>query len=116
MLSSQTKDEVTDAAVSKLRTALGGTLSVQNMIDAHEGVIAEAIAKVGFWRRKTQFVAFLTLLFPFFSHPSLKPDRDLPTDISKKLPSSFVTNMTQMSQRPWTNFVPSLELAQKWLS
>jgi Helix-hairpin-helix motif len=58
MLSSQTKDEVTDAAVSKLRTALGGSLSIQGMIDTEEEAIAEAIAKVGFWRRKTGFVTF----------------------------------------------------------
>ena len=72
MLSSQTKDEVVDAAVSKLQTALGGSLSIQGMIDAEEGTIAEAIAKVGFWRRKTGFVAFLTLVCSFFSHAFLK--------------------------------------------
>ena len=54
MLSSQTKDEVTDAAVSKLQEAIGGTLTVDAMIDADESAISEAIAKVGFWRRKTQ--------------------------------------------------------------
>ncbi|KAG6375824.1 hypothetical protein JVT61DRAFT_2681 [Boletus reticuloceps] len=56
MLSSQTKDEVTDTAVAKLRTALGGALSVQAVLDADEAVISEAIAKVGFWRRKTQYI------------------------------------------------------------
>lgn len=54
MLSSQTKDEVTDAAVNKLREAVGGTLSVQAVLDATEATISGAIAKVGFWRRKTQ--------------------------------------------------------------
>ena len=54
MMSSQTKDEVTDAAVSKLRDAVGGTLSVQAILDAPDNTISEAIAKVGFWRRKTQ--------------------------------------------------------------
>lgn len=53
MLSSQTKDEVTDAAVSKLREALGGSLSVPSMIEADETAISSAISKVGFWRRKT---------------------------------------------------------------
>ena len=75
MLSSQTKDQVVDAAVSKLQAALGGSLSIQGMIDAEEETIAEAIAKVGFWRRKTGFAAFLTLvpLFcSFCSHPFLK--------------------------------------------
>lgn len=53
MLSSQTKDEVTDAAVTKLRAAVGGTLSVEAVIAADESVMSEAINKVGFWRRKT---------------------------------------------------------------
>ncbi|RPD55687.1 DNA glycosylase [Lentinus tigrinus ALCF2SS1-7] len=56
MLSSQTKDEVTDAAVAKLREAVGGTLSVDAILQADESVIAEAICKVGFWRRKTQYI------------------------------------------------------------
>ncbi|KAJ3523329.1 hypothetical protein NMY22_g11489 [Coprinellus aureogranulatus] len=56
MLSSQTKDEVTDAAVTKLRTALGGTLNIENMIAADDKVIADAINKVGFWRRKTDYL------------------------------------------------------------
>jgi endonuclease III len=54
MLSSQTKDEVTDAAVSRLRNAIGGSLTVDAIIEADESTISEAIAKVGFWRRKTQ--------------------------------------------------------------
>ncbi|KAI5118317.1 hypothetical protein M0805_006601 [Coniferiporia weirii] len=56
MLSSQTKDEVTDAAVSKLRKALGGSITVEALINADESTISEAIASVGFWRRKTQYV------------------------------------------------------------
>ncbi|KAI0628808.1 DNA glycosylase [Trametes polyzona] len=56
MLSSQTKDEVTDAAVAKLREAVGGTLSVDAILRADESAISEAICKVGFWRRKTQLV------------------------------------------------------------
>ena len=72
MLSSQTKDQVVDAAVSKLQTALGGSLSIQGMIDAKEDTIAEAIAKVGFWRRKTGFVCILffkQLCSPLFPTP-----------------------------------------------
>jgi endonuclease III len=57
MLSSQTKDEVTDAAVAKLRLALGGTLSLDALLAAEEHVIADSINKVGFWRRKTQSVS-----------------------------------------------------------
>jgi endonuclease-3 len=62
MLSSQTKDEVTDAAVDKLRAAFGGTLSLEALLTAEENVVAECISKVGFWRRKTQLVplSFLT--------------------------------------------------------
>jgi endonuclease III len=56
MLSSQTKDEVTDAAVKKLRTAVGGTLSIDAIISADDATISDAIAKVGFWRRKTMSV------------------------------------------------------------
>ncbi|KAI9436322.1 DNA glycosylase [Lactarius indigo] len=56
MLSSQTKDEVTDAAVDKLRAALGGTLSLDAILAAEEHVIADCISKVGFWRRKTQYI------------------------------------------------------------
>ncbi|KAF6764844.1 DNA-lyase [Ephemerocybe angulata] len=56
MLSSQTKDEVTDAAVTKLRAAVGGTLSIENVINADNDTIAEAINKVGFWRRKTEYI------------------------------------------------------------
>ncbi|EIW85638.1 DNA glycosylase [Coniophora puteana RWD-64-598 SS2] len=56
MLSSQTKDEVTDAAVRKLREAVGGTLSMEAIIAVDEGVVAKAIEKVGFWRRKTQYI------------------------------------------------------------
>ncbi|THV06921.1 DNA glycosylase [Dendrothele bispora CBS 962.96] len=56
MLSSQTKDEVTDTAVSQLRTALGGAISVAAIIDADDDTISSAICKVGFWRRKTQYI------------------------------------------------------------
>ena len=56
VLSSQTKDGVTVTAVDKLRAALGGTLSLDALLAAEEQVIADAINKAGFWRRKTQFV------------------------------------------------------------
>jgi endonuclease III len=65
MLSSQTKDEVTDAAVAKLRAALGGSLSLDALLAAEEHIIADSINKVGFWRRKTQFVLNpLSLVLP----------------------------------------------------
>ncbi|KAF9809239.1 hypothetical protein IEO21_07468 [Rhodonia placenta] len=56
MLSSQTKDEVTFAAVCKLRAAIGGALSVDALLAADDSTIGEAICKVGFWRRKTQYI------------------------------------------------------------
>ena len=56
MLSSQTKDEVTDAAITKLREAVGGTLSIDALLQTSDSAISEAICKVGFWRRKTQYV------------------------------------------------------------
>ena len=56
MLSSQTKDEVTDVVVDKLRAAFGGTLGLKALLAAEEHVIANCINKVGFWRRKTQSV------------------------------------------------------------
>lgn len=52
MLSSQTKDEVTNAAVAKLRETLGGSLCVANVMNAEKSTIESAINKVGFWRRK----------------------------------------------------------------
>ncbi|KAF8328835.1 DNA glycosylase [Cantharellus anzutake] len=55
MLSSQTKDEVTHAAVRSLSEALGG-LTVDNILSATNATIEAAICKVGFWRRKTQYV------------------------------------------------------------
>jgi len=56
MLSSQTKDEVTFTAVTKLREAIGGSLSIDAILEAEESAISEAISKVGFWRRKTQYI------------------------------------------------------------
>ncbi|KAF9651900.1 DNA glycosylase [Thelephora ganbajun] len=56
MLSSQTKDEITDAAISKLRAALGGSISIHGVIGADESTISQAIDKVGFWRRKTGYL------------------------------------------------------------
>ncbi|THH18368.1 hypothetical protein EW146_g2608 [Bondarzewia mesenterica] len=74
MLSSQTKDEVTDAAISKLRETLGGSISVDALLAANEDAIANAICKVGFWRRKTGSV---TAHFPpvcFYIFQNFKTD------------------------------------------
>ena len=56
MLSSQTKDEITDAAISKLRVVLGGSISIDGVISADESTISQAIDKVGFWRRKAGYL------------------------------------------------------------
>ena len=56
MLSSQTKDETTDAAITKLRAALGGNISLDGIIGADDSTISQAISKVGFWRRKTGYL------------------------------------------------------------
>ncbi|GJJ11847.1 hypothetical protein Clacol_006085 [Clathrus columnatus] len=55
MLSSQTRDEVTHAAVKNLRMALG-ELIPENLAVADDSVISSAIGKVSFWRRKTQYL------------------------------------------------------------
>ncbi|CUA72174.1 endonuclease III [Rhizoctonia solani] len=55
MLSSQTKDEVTAAAVTNLRQVLPGGLTVDSILAAEPKVISDAIGKVGFWRRKTEY-------------------------------------------------------------
>ncbi|KAJ7765746.1 DNA glycosylase [Mycena metata] len=56
MLSPQTKDQVTDAAVGKLRVALGGSVSLDAVLAADPTVISEAINKVGMWRVKTKHI------------------------------------------------------------
>ncbi|KAG8778951.1 DNA N-glycosylase and apurinic/apyrimidinic (AP) lyase [Ceratobasidium sp. 428] len=56
MLSSQTRDEMTAAAVTNLRTVLPGGLTVTSIIEADLSVISQAINKVGFWRRKAEYV------------------------------------------------------------
>ncbi|EUC66053.1 endonuclease III [Rhizoctonia solani AG-3 Rhs1AP] len=56
MLSSQTKDEVTAAAVENLRRILPGGLTVDSILAAEPSVVSGAIGKVGFWRRKTEYI------------------------------------------------------------
>ncbi|KIK66156.1 hypothetical protein GYMLUDRAFT_219034 [Collybiopsis luxurians FD-317 M1] len=56
MLSSQTKDHVTHAAITNLRTSLGGSLSASSLASAPHSLVEESINKVGFWRRKTEYI------------------------------------------------------------
>jgi endonuclease-3 len=56
MLSSQTKDPITSAAVTNLHLALPGGLTAQSLADASIETVHECINKVGFWRRKTEYI------------------------------------------------------------
>lgn len=56
MLSSQTKDAVTSAAVTALHLALPGGLTAETLAAADEATVSGAINKVGFWRRKTGYI------------------------------------------------------------
>ena len=56
MLSSQTKDHVTHAAITNLRTSLGGSLSASSLASASHSLVEESINKVGFWRRKAEYI------------------------------------------------------------
>jgi endonuclease-3 len=56
MLSSQTKDPITSAAVTNLHLALPGGLTAQSLADASVETVHECINKVGFWRRKTEYI------------------------------------------------------------
>ncbi|PBK87576.1 hypothetical protein ARMGADRAFT_1085581 [Armillaria gallica] len=58
MLSSQMKDEATDAAVKQLRAALGGSISMQGIIDADD-----RICFVPLWIIPSSFGALATKLF-----------------------------------------------------
>lgn len=58
MLSSQTIDRVTNASVDHLKSALGGTLSIDNVIAADRDLIYKAITvpgdTVGFASKKAE--------------------------------------------------------------
>ncbi|KAI0244475.1 alpha,alpha-trehalase nth1 [Massospora cicadina] len=56
MLSSQTKDEETHAAMCKLRKAGGGKLTAEILDAMDENVLHDCIRQVGFHNTKTQFV------------------------------------------------------------
>ncbi|WVF66948.1 hypothetical protein IAT40_001691 [Kwoniella sp. CBS 6097] len=56
MLSSQTKDPVTSQAVSNLHDTLPGGLTAQSLADASVDTVYDCINKVGFWRRKADYI------------------------------------------------------------
>uniref|UniRef100_H2ZQ65 Endonuclease III homolog n=1 Tax=Ciona savignyi TaxID=51511 RepID=H2ZQ65_CIOSA len=79
MLSSQTKDHVTYAAMSRL---IEYGLTIENMIEISEEKLGELIYPVGFWKKKVKFLkqAFLMIREEF--------DGDIPTSVESlvKLP------------------------------
>ncbi|WVW79822.1 hypothetical protein I302_101792 [Kwoniella bestiolae CBS 10118] len=56
MLSSQTKDPVTSAAVTTLHDTLPGGLTAKSLSEATTEEIQNCINKVGFWRRKADYI------------------------------------------------------------
>ena len=55
MLSAQTKDTVTSAAVKKLQNTLPGGLTLDSIIQVDEGVLDGYIKSVGFHTRKAKY-------------------------------------------------------------
>lgn len=60
MLSSQTKDPVTADAVHQLQTRLSDGLTLKSLQEAPDELILECIGKVGFFRRKTEYLKKMT--------------------------------------------------------
>ncbi|KAK2707864.1 hypothetical protein QYM36_015518 [Artemia franciscana] len=56
MLSSQTRDQVTDAAMRKLKTDIPGGLTVENLLKLDDGVLGKLIYPVGFWKKKVLYL------------------------------------------------------------
>ncbi|TIA80003.1 hypothetical protein E3P98_02927 [Wallemia ichthyophaga] len=75
MLSSQTKDPVTSEAVDNLRHVLKGGLTLESVLAATDKQIQDAIGKVGFWRRKTEYLKKAAVMLKD------KFDGDVPKDI-----------------------------------
>jgi endonuclease-3 len=63
MLSSQTKDQITSAAMSKLR-AHGCT--IDNILSTSDKILGELIYPVGFWKVITDELPNLKMLYIFF--------------------------------------------------
>lgn len=56
MMSSQTKDEVTGAAMKRLQNELPGGLTVQSILDVPPQELNHLIGQVGFHNRKTEYI------------------------------------------------------------
>lgn len=77
MLSSQTKDAVTSHAVINLHESIPGGLTAATLATAPESTVAEAINKVGFWRRKTEYIQAAARALV------ARPDGDVPQTIEE---------------------------------
>ena len=56
MLSSQTKDAITSQAVTNLHSTLPDGLTAFSLAQAEPETVSACINKVGFWRRKTEYI------------------------------------------------------------
>jgi len=71
LLSSQTKDEITAAAVERLKSYPGG-LNCPTMREVDDEILAELIKPVGFYRRKAKNLVQISRIL------SEKYDEDIP--------------------------------------
>ena len=93
MLSTQTKDTVCHAAVIRLRAAVGGSLTVAAILAADKSTISEAICKVSFWNKKTEYIAgylfnYCWLLMSRLSY-LIKTAQILGDDYDSDVPKTF---------------------------
>ena len=56
MLSSQTRDECTSAALRRLQTELSAPLCVATVLTTPDARLSELIGNVGFWRVRLLFI------------------------------------------------------------
>ena len=73
MLSSQTKDQITYAAMQKLQKEIG--LNISTVLTTEESIIAETIKPVSFWRRKATYIKNTTQILRY------KFDDDIPDTV-----------------------------------
>ena len=86
VVSSQSRNDVTDAAVDKLCTALGSTLNLEALLATGEQVIVDAISKVGFCRLHSS-----SSNYPLVLHGIDDQQKNLNLDMSDRLCSACET-------------------------
>nr|XP_002733128.2 PREDICTED: endonuclease III-like protein 1-like [Saccoglossus kowalevskii] len=74
MLSSQTKDQVTSAAMDRLKTH---GLTISNILKTSDKKLGELIYPVGFWKRKVEYIKKTSTLL------ESQYDNDIPSTISE---------------------------------